>query len=53
MTVPECVHCYYKQQEYKRHTHTHTHTQTKNQTHVIRAQFESMKSKVKVNLKQS
>lgn len=30
-----------------------THTQTKNQTHVIRAQVESMKSKVKVNLKQS
>lgn len=49
MTVPECVHCYYKQQEYKRHTHT----QTKTQTHVIRAQLESMKSKLKVNLKQS
>lgn len=49
MTVPECVHCYYEQQEYKRHTHTHK----KPQTHVIQAQLESMKSKVKVNLKQS
>lgn len=26
MTMPECVHCYNEQQEYKRHTHTNKKT---------------------------